>query len=371
MTDDDIRDLVEASSLGTPGARRLRDRTTAEQRTAVAQRADRYAAALTAEARAAMKHLEAAAAKLPEDGPPPVRLAYQKARQAVGAARGALEVDPTLAAPDRERDLAVLAEVLRQIKPLGRQAEAQLERDRLAPLRGLPGIDERIARLGYVNRHAIGDLTALAGRAVEIAAQLTKAALPDWESPERVRERSARLLPSPGRLEQIAEELRYAVRHALHVPYPDPDAVRLAAVADLIPTPPDDLPPQDIRDMVEAAALRRIEPLEQELHTARTAATEAAEERCRSDLAAALKTRGPQTWGALIDAAGLVGELLDAHAGLLNVLDDWADGELTAVQALVVLRDKVAREIPDGDAPAAGPADDDGSGDGAAGAPDG
>ncbi|WP_116025748.1 hypothetical protein [Thermomonospora umbrina] len=63
-------------------------------------------------------------------------------------------------------------------------------------------------------------------------------ASPHWNTPPRIRERSARPLTGPGRLEAIAAELRAAVRPALNLAHPDPEAVRLTALADQIAAPP-------------------------------------------------------------------------------------------------------------------------------------
>jgi hypothetical protein len=64
-----------------------------------------------------------------------------------------------------------------------------------------------------------------------IAARITAAVLPDWDSPRRVREISAGRLPGAHELTEIADMLRHAVARALDLPYPDPEAVRLAALA--------------------------------------------------------------------------------------------------------------------------------------------
>lgn len=337
MNDRDVSELVEASSLGAPGAQALRARTTSEQRAAVAQRADRYAAALTAEARAVMEHLDGAAAALPDGGSPRVRLAFQKAREAVAAASAALQVDPTLAAPDRDRDLQLLAELLRQIKPLGRQAEVQLEKERLE---FVPGTEKQIARLGRVNPHAMQELTALAARSVEVAAQITEAALPDWDSPKRVRERSARLLLSSDRLEQIAGELRSAVRASLHTPYPDPEAERLAVAADQIVTPS----AWQAGPAALAAAARHIERLEQELLTARAATRDArrlaraddeAEARRRTELAEALAVSDVDAgWDDLLQVVRDLVPLMWLGTVVAETREMVEDGELTYEAAL-------------------------------------
>jgi hypothetical protein len=74
----------------------------------------------------------------------------------------------------------------------------------------------------------------VSGRCTVVSARITAAVLPDWDSPRRVRELSASRLPGAHELAEIAERLRRAVTPALDLPYPDPEAVRLAALAELI-----------------------------------------------------------------------------------------------------------------------------------------
>ena len=164
-------------------------------------------------------------------GEPVLDRARARGRRAAAIAVAAVEVDPTLLADtwDRRRGLELLAEMLRQLRPLARQAEHTLEHARLTDA-GAPA--EQIARIGRINPHAPDELDALSARAVEIADQLAADALPDWNTPRRIRERSARLLPHPGFLTQLATELAAAVRPAAELDYPAPAAIRLAALAD-------------------------------------------------------------------------------------------------------------------------------------------
>ncbi len=60
------------------------------------------------------------------------------------------------------------------------------------------------------------------------------AAWPDWDSPARIRELSASRMPDEHELAEIADRLRRAVAPALDLAYPDPEAVRLAKLADQI-----------------------------------------------------------------------------------------------------------------------------------------
>ncbi|MFV2171734.1 hypothetical protein ACFHW2_43360 [Actinomadura sp. LOL_016] len=165
-----------------------------------------------------------------DDRSPEMRRVRERVLQAVDIAAAALRTDPTLAAADRRRDLDVLEELVRQLRPLARQARLKLERRRLE---GVIGTERALARLGRTNPDAPDHLDKLARYTVTIAERIADAALPDWDAPRRIRERSARLLPSPDRLADIAEQLRYAVQ-AVELPYPDPEAVRLAALADQI-----------------------------------------------------------------------------------------------------------------------------------------
>jgi hypothetical protein len=172
------------------------------------------------------------ASALPTDGPPNIGEARRRALEAVDIATAAVKIDPTLPEPDRcRRQFDLLTELFRQLKPLARQVLVDAERRRLA---AMPGTEQQIARLGRTNPRAADELDALSARCPMLAEEIREAALPDWDTPGRIRERSTRLLPSPGRLEEIAEELRYAVRNSLALSYPDPTAVRLASLADEI-----------------------------------------------------------------------------------------------------------------------------------------
>lgn len=162
---------------------------------------------------------------------PPVAEARRRSLQAVDVAAEALKIDPTLAEPDRCRGIDLLTELLRQLKPLARQAETHLEKQRLEQL---PGTERQIARLGRTNPIALEELDALSRRAVDLAQEIRAAALPDWNTPTRIRERSTRLLPGPDRLEDIAEQLRTAARPSASLSHPDPQAVRLTDLADQI-----------------------------------------------------------------------------------------------------------------------------------------
>lgn len=183
-------------------------------------------------AEAIIAYLRDKAHRLPAEGSDVVREARKRALQAVETAAAAVGVDPTLVETDRElRDFDLLGEILRQLRPLARQAETELER---RTLMSSPDSAEKVARLGRTARDAPDELDALSKRCVEIADRIRASALPDWNTPKRILERSERLLPSQWVLEDIADRLRRAVRASLDLPYPADEAVRLAALADQI-----------------------------------------------------------------------------------------------------------------------------------------
>jgi hypothetical protein len=167
------------------------------------------------------------AARVPADGTPVVTRARQRADDAVMSVAVALTADPTLA-ERRHRDLDVLAELLRRLSPFARSAKFELER------RALNGAGEPAAHLGRTNPDAPEKLDAVSQRCTVIAMQVTAAIWPDWDTPARVRELSASRMPADETLARIAGELRHAVARALDLPHPDPEAVRLAALADQI-----------------------------------------------------------------------------------------------------------------------------------------
>lgn len=181
---------------------------------------------------AVIEELRAKAAGIPAGGPPVVQRAHQRAVGAVELVETAVRLDPTLPEKDRcQRDLDLIAEILRQLKPLARQAIAHLERQRLIAA----GAGEReIGRLGRTNPAAPAELDAMSERCADIACRVSASAWPDWNTPERARERSRNLLPSSGKLEEIAERLRYVIEESLSLAHPDPEAVLLAELADQI-----------------------------------------------------------------------------------------------------------------------------------------
>ncbi|MGH3192031.1 MAG: hypothetical protein ACRDOL_33255 [Streptosporangiaceae bacterium] len=173
------------------------------------------------------EELRALADRVPAGGPPAVALARQRAAGAAEAVTAALSTDPTLA-ERHQRWLDVLAELLRRLTPLARQAAAAIESERLS------AAGASTAHLGHVNPLSAEELDAVSARCQELAAQVATAAWPDWNTPLRVRELSASRMPDEHELAEIADRLRRAVAPALDLAYPGPEAVRLAKLADQI-----------------------------------------------------------------------------------------------------------------------------------------
>lgn len=171
--------------------------------------------------------LIALADQVPANDLPVLGLARQRAADAAATAAAAIGADPTLA-ERHQRELDVLGELLRRLTPLTRQATSELERRRAA------AADASTARPGRTSPVAPEELDAVSQRCTEIAAQLTAAVLPDWNTPRRIRELSASRMPGGYELADIAARLRLAVAPALDLSCPDPEAVRLADLADQI-----------------------------------------------------------------------------------------------------------------------------------------
>ncbi|KAA2247017.1 hypothetical protein F0L68_40445 [Solihabitans fulvus] len=185
-----------------------------------------------------LKHMEKLAGKIP-GGEPALDRARARAQQAAERVAAAVAVDPTLLDYDRSRDLDVCAEILRQLQPLARQAALTLEHGRLTEA---GASREEFARIGKINPLAPDELDALSERVVELAERAAAAALPDWNTPQRIRERSARLLPSPDFIASLADQLAEAVRPAAELPHPAAAAVQLAALADKLRAAADSRP---------------------------------------------------------------------------------------------------------------------------------
>lgn len=126
-----------------------------------------------------LKQLGQLADKIP-GGEPVLERARARAQQAAEIVSAAVAVDPTLLDYDRSRDLDVCAEILRQFRPLARQAALTLEHGRLTEA---GASREEFARIGKINPLAPDELDALSERVVELAERVAAAALPDWNTP--------------------------------------------------------------------------------------------------------------------------------------------------------------------------------------------
>jgi hypothetical protein len=175
----------------------------------------------------AVAELRALADRVPAGDSPPASLARHRAAGAIKAVAAALAADPTLA-ERQQRWLDVLAELLRRLTPLARQAAAAIESERLS------AAGASTVHLGRINPLAAEELDAVSARCAELAAQVAAEAWPDWDTPLRWRELSASRMPDEHELTEIAERLRRAVASALDLAHPDPEAVRLAKLADQI-----------------------------------------------------------------------------------------------------------------------------------------
>jgi hypothetical protein len=113
----------------------------------------------------AAAELRALADRVPDGGLPAVTLARQRAAGAAEAVADALAADPTLA-ERQQRWLDVLAELLRRLAPLARQASAAVESERLS------AAGESTAHPGRVNPLAAEELDAVSARCPELAAQV-------------------------------------------------------------------------------------------------------------------------------------------------------------------------------------------------------
>jgi hypothetical protein len=181
--------------------------------------------------------LRSKAGQLPAQGDPVVVTARRRALAAVDVVTQALAVDPTLAEPDRQaRGFDMITELLRQLVPLARQAALLIESRRLQQLGG-PEAELARARLGLVNPVAVDELQALTDRLTCFAAELSAAAWPDWDSPERRMQRALALMPHPVDVADVADQLRALLAPSLALA-PVPQALRLQALADQISARP-------------------------------------------------------------------------------------------------------------------------------------
>ncbi|MGZ3140485.1 hypothetical protein ACVDFE_00410 [Lentzea chajnantorensis] len=177
--------------------------------------------------------LNKAADRLP-DGDVLFSTARERVRHAAAIVAGALETDPTLG-EDYEhggRDLYLLAEMLRQLHPLAKQAAKAIEHERLVQGGGVPPADVTRARR-LINPLAPQEFDALSEHLlVDVAQRIADAAQPDWRTPTRILERSERRLPSPDVFAGLADQMLAAVKPALGLEFVAPAAVRIAGLAE-------------------------------------------------------------------------------------------------------------------------------------------
>lgn len=185
---------------------------------------------------AVLRDLRQAALRIPGDMDvrPEVRVGKERALKAVHIVEAALNIDPTLVADERcRRQFDLLAELFRQLRPITRQAQEEVERRHLIEAR--PALAEQMTpKYCQTAPDAPDNMEALSARAITVAEEIKAEAWPNWDEPHRIRERSVRRLPSEAELEEIADDLRRAVASAMRLPYPSREAVRLAGLADEI-----------------------------------------------------------------------------------------------------------------------------------------
>ncbi|WP_150255324.1 hypothetical protein [Nocardiopsis deserti] len=153
----------------------------------------------------------------------------ERVGRALAQAAQALEEDPALCLdPQTLRCVDLVAELVRQLGPLTRQAALVAEAERLEQDTGLTEPERRraLARLGKLNPTAPDQVEELAERAEEIAAELRAQAAPGRGTPER-RRALARARLDRRALAEAAALLRYAVRDAAAIV---PDLPEVAAV---------------------------------------------------------------------------------------------------------------------------------------------
>lgn len=170
-----------------------------------------------------------AAEQLP-DGAPLFHTAREHALHAAAIVGDSLRTDPTLLDYDRGgRDLDVLAELLRQLRGLAKQVEMMLKHKHLVDTSA-----RRIefALLGKVNACATEEFEALAAHLAVLAQRIADKAQSDWNTPQRIRERSEQRLPDPERFLELADQIYEAVRPALELEYPAAAAVQAARLAE-------------------------------------------------------------------------------------------------------------------------------------------
>ncbi|MEE2051771.1 hypothetical protein [Nocardiopsis tropica] len=178
--------------------------------------------AVRADIAAAVERHATLSAGTPDAGPERVGRALAQAAQA-------LEEDPALCLdPQTPHRVDLVAELVRQLRPLSRQAALVAEAERLEQDAGLtePERYRALVQLGKLNPTAPAQVEELAVRAEEIAAELRAQAAPGQDSPEQRRALAGARLDRRT-LAEAADLLRRAVRDAAAIA---PDLPEVAAV---------------------------------------------------------------------------------------------------------------------------------------------
>lgn len=149
----------------------------------------------------------------------------------------ALEEDPTLAVdPEGRRLFDLIAELNRQLKPLGRQVALVRFAQRLHEDPDLTDAQRErgLNRLGKLNPRAEAEHRTLLGRAEELVAQIEARVNPAWGQSGHRRRLAQSFLPRPETTIKATDLVRYLVEEALAVDPELPQARQVLAAADQI-----------------------------------------------------------------------------------------------------------------------------------------
>lgn len=153
----------------------------------------------------------------------------ERVGRVLAAAAHALEEDPALCLdPQTPRRVDLVAELVRQLGPLTRQAALLVQAERLERDAGLTGPERRraLARLGKLHPTASDQARRVAERVEQITAHLLAQAAPGRDTPARRRALAGARIDRRT-LAEAAALLRYAVRDAAAIA---PDLPEVAAV---------------------------------------------------------------------------------------------------------------------------------------------
>lgn len=168
----------------------------------------------------------------PAEGAPALDPCQERVRHALQAVVADVEADPTLGLVFQvQRHVELLTELVRQIRPLLRQAAA-IEAERLDQDTTLTERERRLAlaRLGRLNPAARAEAEHMATRVQEIAAQVHAAVEPHWQTPEH-RARLAQAHLDHQLLDKAAAYVRGAVSAAAAIDPHLPQVQALRAMA--------------------------------------------------------------------------------------------------------------------------------------------